>query len=154
VSTTFLLRLPAPFERALLDAVPGFQSWTLADYWKDIRTGYGFTMRQAPWAVIGDFNGDGWCDLVVDGHDKTKSYRLVVWGGQKPKVQTLATSGPRPAEGLDSVLQYYGPGTHGTNFSDDSIELFTDGFNDYIWEKAGTLYYWKIDHFEQFTSSD
>lgn len=150
----FRLFLPAPFQRALLRAVPGFQTFTLADYWKDIRTDYDFTMRQAPWAVIGDFDGDGWCDLVVDGHDKRKNYRVVVWGGAQPRVQTLATFERSPAEGLGSVLQYYGPGTHGTNFSEDTVELFTDAFNEYIWGKAGTLYFWRTDHFEPFTTSD
>jgi len=35
-------------------------------------------MREAPWAVIGDFNGDGVDDVVIDGYTATKELRIVV----------------------------------------------------------------------------
>ncbi len=162
----FTLRLPSTFRQAIHQAVPGFQSWTLADYEGDIRKFYSFTMRQAPWAVIGDFDGDGWCDLVIDGHDGSKDYRLVVWGGERLRVQLLPTSEARRQEkarriagkgaggGRESVLEYYGPGHIETNFNDSSKELFTDAFNDYDWERGGALYFWKDGRFEQFITSD
>jgi hypothetical protein len=150
----FGVRLPRAFARAIEEAAPGFRPFTLDDYADDIRHEYTFTMRQAPWAVVGDFNGDGWCDLVIDGHDATSSYRFCVWGGAAPKVLKLAPPAPRQGGVLIAALQYHDPGRVETNFNNESMELFTDGFNDYAWEKAGTLFFWKKDHFEQFVTSD
>ncbi len=150
------MRIPLTMRRALERAVPGFRPWTVADYAEDIRRDYCFTMRETPWAIAGDFDGDGACDLVIDGHDAARSCRVCVWGAPgEPRVLLLATARLDPKHPpLDSALQFYGPGRISTNFNDSTLVLFTDGFNDYVWEKAGVLYYWDKDHFAEFVTSD
>lgn len=84
------LRLPSALRHALAEAAPGFRPLTMADFSKDVRRSYRVTKSQAPWAVIGDFDGDGFCDLIVDGRTRTDSYRLCAWGSPEgPRVMTL-----------------------------------------------------------------
>src|SRR2546426_646690 len=98
------LHVSAATVRALQAAAPGFHPWSLSDYAPEVRSHYTFTMRQAPWAVVGDFDGDGWCDLVVDGRNKTDSYRLCAWGSAAgPRVVTLGTRRLPPAVGPSSA---------------------------------------------------
>ena len=146
--------LPVEFDKAIQATAPGFRPWELSDYDPDIRKYYRVTSRQTPWAVVGDFNGDGWCDVVIDGHDSTTAYRLCVWGGKKQSRVLRLTSGLLPTLPMGAVLQYVAPGEVVTNFDDSSKFLFNDGFNDYIWEKAGSLYFWNKDRFDTFTTSD
>ena len=150
----FALRLPTTFQHCLLEAAPGFRPWSLADYSEDIRTGYRFSLRQTPWAVTGDFNGDGWCDLVIDGHVATRSCRLVVWGGTKPTASAIETSALSPGVPLSSALEFCRPGHIESNFSDDSMDLFTDGFSDNDWQEAAVLHFWRNGHFEDFQTDD
>jgi hypothetical protein len=49
---------------------------------------------------------------------------------------------------------YTSPGMQYTNFDDDSLFVFNDGFMRYIWEKAGSTFYWDGAKFAEFYSSD
>ena len=150
------LSLPPATKAAIERAVPGFKAWRFADYDSDVRQFYLFAMREAPWAVIGDFNGDGVDDVVIDGHTATNELRIVVLSHSgESRVLTLEAGGRTPNTGSRyEVLQFVAPGKVGTNFSDDSKLIFTDAFNVYFWEKAGTMYYWEGDHFSPFGTSD
>jgi hypothetical protein len=150
------LQLPASFRDALARAAPGFVTWQLPDYTPDIRTGYTVTVRQTPWAVVGDFDADGNQDLVVEGHTAERALRLCILArGREFEVLTLDSvayhAGPRA---IDHALLFVAPGRLGTNFSDDTVTIFADGFEVYFWEKAGSAYYWKNGHFEEFATSD
>ncbi len=61
----WLLDLPTAMEDALDRYNRDFEPWTLDDY-RGV-TEYEPSPRQVPWAVIGDFNGDGRPDLAVAG---------------------------------------------------------------------------------------
>src|SRR5262245_4018301 len=69
--------LPPAFSNAISRAVPGFRALTIRDYADDVGRTYRFSRSQAPWAVVGDFDADGFCDLVIDGRSRSDSYRLV-----------------------------------------------------------------------------
>jgi hypothetical protein len=91
----------------------------------------------------------------VDGHVRDQCYRLCVWGKAQPVVDTFSVRPcKRDSTGFGSVLMYVPPGERGTNFSDDAIFLYTDAYDDYIWEKAGSTWYWKDGRWNQFTFSD
>lgn len=61
----WLLDLPPAMEDALDRYNRDFEPWTLDDY-RGV-SDYEPSPRQLPWAVIGDFNGDGRADLAVAG---------------------------------------------------------------------------------------
>ena len=153
----FVLLLPPEMAAAVQRAVPGLQTETLLSYHADVQKYYPFTSRQAPWAVVGDFDGDGGQDVVLDGHAGDKCYRLCVWGRARPEVDTLsvrACADRAGGEGSISVLMYVPPGKRHTNFSDDFVFIFTDAYDDYGWEKAGSTWYWKDGRWNEFFSSD
>ncbi len=61
----WLLDLPPAMEDALDRYNRDFEPWTVDDY-RGV-TDYEPSPRQVPWAVIGDFNGDGRADIAVAG---------------------------------------------------------------------------------------
>jgi hypothetical protein len=61
----WLLDLPTAMEDALDRYNRDFEPWTMRDYNGAMQ--YEPSPRQLPWAVIGDFNGDGRADAAVAG---------------------------------------------------------------------------------------
>ena len=145
------LRVPGATVRALQEAAPGFRPWSLTDYAPEVRSHYTFTMRQTPWAVIGDFDGDGWCDLVVDGRNKTDSYRLCAWGsGTGPRVVTLGTRRLPPVmRPSAAALRYVPPGLVLERIRDKPIVLFTDAFGEQASTDSMRVFYWRGGHFRE-----
>lgn len=155
VGAEYELVLPETMATAIQEAVPGFRTETLASYDADIQKYYKCTSRQAPWAVVGDFDGDGMEDLIVDGHGGKRYYRLCVWGATADVDTILGqVEGRQSGRPFNSVLMYAPPGEQGTNFSDDVIFIFVDGYVDYCFEKAGSTWYWKDRAWREFYSSD
>lgn len=152
----FTLVLPETMRDSLSVALPGFVPWTLENYTSDIRRYYTITSRQAPWAVVGDFDGDGRSDAIVAGHTDSLCVTVCLWGGSAhPAAQVLDRRDCVPGhDSLARVLMYAAPGLQGTNFSDETVFTFTDAFVDYIFEKAGETWYWKDGKFHRFLSSD
>jgi len=62
-----------PAMRKALDALaPGFAPWGTLDYTQAVRKDAA-GRKAVPWALVLDVNGDGKTDLLLDGHDKTRS---------------------------------------------------------------------------------
>src|SRR4030095_573924 len=57
---------------------PGFQVRKQANYLPSLVKMYSFSDHQAPFAVIGDFNGDGSKDVVLQGYDKSNELLIAV----------------------------------------------------------------------------
>jgi hypothetical protein len=149
------LVVPDTMMAAIERKVPGFQVETLASYDDDIQKYYQFTSRQTPWAVLGDFDGDGRQDLIVDGHVGDRFYRLCVWGRVPARVDTLSTKlWGRSGTPFHDVLMYAPPGDQSSNFSDDQVFVFTDAYVDYLFERAGVTWYWQDGRWNPFGSSD
>lgn len=70
------------FSEAMKDAIrsynPDFVLWEQRDYDPRRIRAYAYSLHSIPMAVIGDFNGDGWSDAFLRGHDKTHSIHLAV----------------------------------------------------------------------------
>ncbi|KAF0124983.1 MAG: hypothetical protein FD189_2030 [Elusimicrobia bacterium] len=57
---------------------PDFRIWTIADYPEWRVKYYPFSENSLPYALRGDYNGDGAVDMVVAGHDKDANIVLAL----------------------------------------------------------------------------
>ncbi len=64
-----IIELPEKMQSALMNFSATFVPWKQSQYWPSGIADYPFSERQAPFAVVGDFNGDGILDVVLVGHD-------------------------------------------------------------------------------------
>ncbi len=144
-----------------------FQIRKQADYLPSLLKQYTFSNRQLPFAVIGDFNGDGKNDVALQGHDKTRELLIAVLS---------STGGPVVMEIMRSALvdpktEFYGMGDHNeyglwmyltfvpkglvdSPFSNQPLKLSTDAFELNYFEKASVLYYLNGWRFEKYVTSD
>jgi hypothetical protein len=111
------LDLPTAMEDALDRASRGFDPWTAQDYRPSEVEGYSPSPRQTPWAVIGDFNGDGRMDVAVAGRDDRDALVLIVLStGQKRYRAIRADAEPydpdEPRSVRPPVLSYVYPGKY------------------------------------------
>lgn len=56
-------------QKALDEYAPGFVAWKQGDYPPKRIAYYPYSSVSLPYAVKGDFNGDGIPDMVLEGHD-------------------------------------------------------------------------------------
>lgn len=62
--------LPDFITKALATYDPEFHTWTLAAYPSEKLALYPYSEKSLPYAVFGDYNGDGMEDVVLAGHNK------------------------------------------------------------------------------------
>jgi hypothetical protein len=146
---------------------PDFQIRRQVDYLPSLLRQYPFSNRQLPFAVIGDLNGDGRMDVVLQGHDKTSELLIAVLS---------SNSGPYVVEILRSKLvdpktEFYGMGDHSeyglwtyltfvprgmvdSPFANQPLKLSTDAFQLNYFEKASVLYYLSGYKFQKYITGD
>jgi hypothetical protein len=93
----WLLDLPPEMEDALDRYNRDFEPWDMQAYGYALG-GYDFSPRQIPWAVIGDFNGDGRTDVAIAGRDDRDA--LVVF---------IVSTGRSRYRALDAEREPYDP---------------------------------------------
>lgn len=71
------LNLAPEVEDALDRFDRDFEPWD-ARFYPELPSGYAATPRQVPWAVLGDFNGDGRPDVALAGRDDRDALVLVI----------------------------------------------------------------------------
>lgn len=111
----WLLDLPTAMEDALDRYNRDFEPWTLSDYRGVVD--YEPSPRQVPWAVIGDFNGDGRPDLAVAGRtDRDLTVVFVLSSGRSRYRAVEAEREPYDPDDRGSirvpVLTYMYPGRY------------------------------------------
>ena len=123
----------------------------MADFSDGIRQSYTFNKTQAPWAVIGDLDGDGLCDLVVDGRSRDDSYRLCVWGSAEgPRTMTLSRRRLKaPAEPMKLALTLVSREELERRIVVNPGDLLGDAFGEEVSGKLTRIYYWRNGHFFQ-----
>ena len=160
-----VLVLTREMERALGAAYPGFHHWALADYMPEIRGFAPATDRHAPFAVIGDFDGEGEPDVIVEGHDATRSLMLALLAGTD-SVRIIAIDerplppGERQRDARWTFLSLVPRGVVRADTLEEGgydpipITIDRDGFEVVFYGKAANFYYWRDGRFVQWITSD
>jgi hypothetical protein len=162
-----VLNLSKEQKAAIRGYNPEFLIRRQADYLPGLLKQYPFSNRQLPFAAIGDFNGDGRMDVVLQGFDKANELLIAVLS---------SNSGPYVMEILRSKLvdpktEFYGMGDHNeyglwtyltfvprgmvdSPFANQPLKLSTDAFQLNYFEKASVLYYLSGHKFQKYVTSD
>jgi len=163
----FVLNLTKDQKTAIRIYNPEFQIRKQADYLPSLLKQYLFSNRQLPYAVIGDFNGDGRKDVVLQGCDKTSDLLIAVLSSNSgPGVMEIMRS-----KRVDPQTEFYGMGDHNeygmwvyltlvprgviaSPFAKNPLKLSTDAFELNYFEKASVLYYLDGPRFLKYITGD
>jgi hypothetical protein len=113
--------------------------------------------RQALFAVVGDFDGDGRDDVVMHAHKRTAADSAQVF------VAILNQASPRVIEvqryphytgPLGEYLTYQKAETVRSGHEKQPLNLATDAFQIVFFEKAASLYYYRDGKFNQYFTAD
>jgi hypothetical protein len=132
---------------------------------------YQITDRQALFTAIGDFNGDGTLDVVLDGENGRDGARLVIMSdGSRFRVERLHPLGLVPPQikqfrtrqraanegelGVGDGLSVVRPGTYRSSHEPEPLVLTTDAFKLHYFEKASEIYYYRNGRWYSFGTSD
>jgi hypothetical protein len=118
---------------------------------------YRITGRQAPFAVVGDFNGDRILDVVVDGDNAKGGRRIALLSrGREFVPSELGASLPRVSSDgpFDYWLLLVRPGKHDSGYEDAPLILKTDAFLDVYNEKGASIHYFRDGDWHVYTVSD
>ncbi len=178
-----VLVLPETMTLALQRFDPEFHPRQLRDYppllWRQpcrpvpdcTRLLYRLDVRQAPFAVVGDFNGDGILDVVMDGDNRTTGRRLVLLSdpsgvrvmeiGQMMRIPpSVEASRDNPAavrgpdDGVSSGLSRVPPGTYKSVYEANPLVLKTEAFLVSFYGKAAAIEYFADGGWRSYTTSD
>jgi hypothetical protein len=159
-----VLVLTDEMERALRAAVPNFRHTPLSEYIAEIRQAAPPTDTTAPFAAIGDFNGDKRQDVVVHGRDSTRGFVLMlVTEADSVRVITVGErllvpgESGAPQDGFVSLVRQgvvEADTTADEEYSRVPVRLEHDAFELVAWEKAAIFYYWRDGRFVKWITSD
>ena len=167
----YFLELPVAMEQALGSFDAEFEPRRAIDYSLNVRRTYEITEREAPFAAVGDFNGDEIPDVVVDGDNRETGRRLLILSsGESFAVQEIeelsrlpdsilyfrsARDAPRdpelgPGEGLSLVRRQ----RLQSSYELEALEMQHDAFATHFFEKASTAHYLDAGVWLTYTLSD
>ena len=157
------LKFPAAMLTEIRRIDSDFKPFSESEYIKILPRWSPDKPNQALFAVIGDFNGDGTPDLVVDGHgaDSTRRIALLSTNGGYQGIQLMAKAYvPPEAEQYDGEHGYWvclnavAPGRIESPCEETILDLATDAFEVGYYEKASVLYYWRNGRFHEYVTGD
>ena len=144
-----------------------FKLWSDEDYLPSIHSYYRYTDRQSPFAVLGDVNGDGRIDAILDGLTDSHSVLIAVLSkAGRYRVQVIHSwdlANPRSnryspdsslEHGKDSFLAYCRPRRITSPYEKAPLTLRNDAFVLIHAERASSVYYYRKGRFRTFTTSD
>jgi hypothetical protein len=154
--------VPQAYAAALSSYDPEFRPWNMRPYpeWILDVDPLVPTARQAPFAVIGDLNGDGRLDLVIDGRGAGYIARVVLMTeGSEVRVLEHARRALPAQEavykgGFGEAIRLVEPGTYESYFDQPTLELERDAFEWLFLEKAAVIVYWREGEFREWISAD
>lgn len=158
---THVILLPDIMRVALRRYDPAFTPCPDDHFPPSLLRGYQFTNHQAPFAVIGDFNGDGRQDVALQGHAGKNFDRLVIFAGRtgarvldesrSEKANDLLGPGD---QGHLAYLEFVPRGTYRSHWEAKPLHLGTDAVTVAAYEKAATICYYRTGRFHQYITAD
>ena len=156
--------LTQKMEAALKKYDSKFSAWRQQDYISSIANSpSSFSNRKTPFAVIGDFNGDGISDVVLSGHNAEYELLICIMSEKDNfKVIQIDKNGLRDpkSEYLDDehgfymYLSYAPQGEISSPYEEKILNLKTDAFEIIYYGKGAGLYYYNNGIFLGYTTSD
>ncbi|MFB3897314.1 MAG: hypothetical protein ACE14V_13515 [bacterium] len=160
--------LPPAMKNALLNYDSTFKPWDQDDYLPSLISFYTFTSTQAPFAVIGDFNGDTTIDIILQGHTSNNSILLAIFSNYKgykilelaksmlinPKEEWYGIGNNQKEYGFWVYLTLVSPGRIKSPYEKKGLYLKTHAFQIVAFEKAAVLYYYKKGEFIAYITAD
>jgi len=152
--------LPDVMRAALKRYDPAFTPCPESHFMPSLLAHYDYTNRQAPFAAIGDFNGDGRQDVVVQGHTKEDFVTLVIFAGKSGAQVVELSRGDQPNvidpgdEGHFMCLEFVPRGTHRSHWEPKPLVLTTDAFSIIGYEKAASICYYRNGRFNDYVTAD
>jgi len=114
---------------------------------------YKFNAHQAPWAVLGDFNGDSKQDLLVDGK-VGKNFVRAVFLSPAYRFQVVEKFPWTPGQ-RSVYVEHIPPGVQEMPIAGQKrLELKCDAYCEVYPEKAAILRYWKNGKFQEYYLAD
>jgi len=150
--------LPPAMCKAAASIVP----FSERNYDPEIIRHYPFSERQAPFAVVGDFDGDHHPDVLLDGTAGGRAVTLAVFTtGTGARAVNMGTgqAGARPLQAYWSLLPVRDASgrSHArvtSPYERKHTTMSGDGLVRTYWEKAATLYYYREGEFRQYAVGD
>ncbi len=149
------LRLAGPAIKALRAYNGDFRTWELKDYPKDKIADYPYSEKSLPYAVKGDFNGDGKEDWALSGHDTDSNITLAVLSmpagynirllNTTPCYKMIREQGATAPHTPTNILTAQEKGRKFTeDYSKDEIVIKNDGFTDEFINGCVSMLYTEI----------
>ena len=148
---------------------PSFAPWSDDDYQPLLVRFYKFSSYEAPFAILGDYNGDGHVDAAIEGHTKTQTVSIVVMSNRAgayrvivlergplldPKKEWYGVGNGKVDYGLDEYLSgRYEAGAE-LGFEPPAVKLQYQSFERAYWEKAAEAFYWDGKKFRKVATAD
>jgi hypothetical protein len=167
---TVQIELPPRMTLALADENAGYTTLTPHDFVAEIVPGtaggwsYPYDDRQAPFAAIADYDGDGRSDVALLQRSNTGGRAAVVLDAQPaPRVVTLrawtnAATGESDKSGFYLTRfpagRFKVPDYGGSGDTSQVAELAHEGIQVSAYGKASTTYYWSDGQFRSVTTGD
>lgn len=134
------MSLPPSIKNAVHAYDKDFSMWELRDYPSRITKSYPYSKNSLPYAVRGDFNGDGIEDMVIDGHNADENrtlvllssgtgYSVTAWNGNQQCYLETRKHGRQIPYMPSTVLKMHGGGLQAHLANGGQMVLRSDVFS-------------------------
>jgi hypothetical protein len=155
--------LTAPMQVAIDRFDATFRAWSDRDFAPGLVDEFDYSTTSAPFAAIGDFNGDGRLDAALAGRTSRRSLFLVVLSSRNGyRATPISHARPDPSNGSPPesrgsivYLERVPRGSEVVPFGEPPLfRLQHDAFQIVHWEKASELYYMKNGSWKSVITGD
>jgi len=157
-SAGWQLKLSAQMYQALIAYNPRLRVLTAKSFVPSLITQYKFSTRESPWAVLGDFTGDGKQDLVFLTHvDDTvlllsaiaegKGYRVAELSRIRDGLNdTIEVAPGKIEQGVWNFLRVQPKGVVFSALDQMEVDLKTEGVRFEYWKMSAEILFWDSGH--------